>query len=247
MPTIADPFAKAPRSLICAVDATTLRVLLMLATYADFKSGRDAWPSVPNMAAALGVNDRTVQRALKIGVAKGLIKPRIRFRDDGGQTSTGYDCLWLATLQPVEGVTQVSPGGSQESHREGDSVGTQSESDDRKPNDRKNTHPPVGGTDVFESDVTSAAWKRARAEAQNIADFWNEHAGVKPYTLPAKHVPWQLAGAFKRWTGAEVGKIIETVRDSDYCNGSRKHTANLLWAMTPEFGDKLLAGQFTDD
>lgn len=241
MADAADSFAKAPRSLIIALDPPTLRILLMLATYADFKTGRDAYPSVPKMAKQLRVSENTIRRAFKIGVQRGLLKRRDRFVEDGRQTSTCYDCLWLSPLQPVEG------GGFNELKGEASADCSQSEPVNQSPKDQNITHPPVGGVDVFESDVTAAAWKRARAEAQNIADFWNEHAGVKPYTLPAKHVPWQLATAFKRWTGAEVGKIIETVRDSDYCNGSRKHTANLLWAMTPEYGDKLLAGQYDDE
>lgn len=241
MADTATRFAKAPRSLIIALDPPTLRILLMLATHADYKTGRDAFPSVPNMAKELGVAQNTIRRAFKIGVEKGLLKRRLRFTEDGRQTSTCYDCLWLAPLQPVEG------GGCNELKGEASADCTRSEPVYQSPKDQKNTHPPVGGIDVFESDVTAAVWKKARNEAKMIADFWNENAGVKPYTLPEKHVPWQLAGAYRRWTPNELGQIMETVRDSDYCNGTRKHAANLLWAMTPEFGDKLLAGQYDDE
>lgn len=244
MSAIVDPFAKAPKSLIAAVDGTTLRVLLMLATHADFTTGRDAYPSVETLAKELGCKPTAVKRALTIGVRKGLLHRRPRFREDGGKTSSYYDCLWVAgPPSRNSGDTLAAEATEPQSSKR-----LQSEPVDRHPSDRSSTHAP-SCADVYESDCTKKQWTEWRQRAQTIVDFWNKQCpDQKKASLPAKRIPWAIHTAWDRWTAQELGTIICNVRDSTYCAGTDHggRVANLLWAMTPEYGDKLLAGQYDD-
>lgn len=64
-------------SLATATDLTDteFRVLVLLANYADGKTGKRAYPSATTLAQQMGKSDKTVRRALAALVAKGrLIK-----------------------------------------------------------------------------------------------------------------------------------------------------------------------------
>ncbi len=68
---------------------STFAVYQYLAMAADNKT-RKSWPSVPTIAAKIGVSTKTVTRATKELAAKELIEIVPRFRKNGSQTSNYY-------------------------------------------------------------------------------------------------------------------------------------------------------------
>lgn len=77
-------------------------VLVCLADYAD--ADGVAWPSVPSLAKEVQVSDRTVQRALRALAECGIVSVTERVRQDGGQTSNGYQ-LAMPAAPPGDSVS----------------------------------------------------------------------------------------------------------------------------------------------
>lgn len=68
-----------------------LNVLLSLVDRWGWKSIDDfPFPSAKTVAQAIGLNERTVRKALTSMVDQGLIERHERHRDDGGRTSNAY-------------------------------------------------------------------------------------------------------------------------------------------------------------
>ena len=94
---VPEPFVKATPELIKALDGPTLRVVLQLATYADYSTGQNAWPSIETLMTDLGIKSRnTVKSALRTAERKGFLRRHVRSDANGGNTSAHYDCLWIS-------------------------------------------------------------------------------------------------------------------------------------------------------
>lgn len=81
-------------------------VLLALASYTDAE--RSAWPSVGRLARDVGVDRRTVQRALATAEAAGYLHREVRSVD--GRSTTRYTLLGGAAPTPPPGGTHAAPG-----------------------------------------------------------------------------------------------------------------------------------------
>ena len=87
------------------VSASTMAVGLMLATFADYDTGRSAHPSAQTLAALTGRNERTVRQALADLAAHGVIR---KVGVTGGRYS-GIP-IWDLTPGVSPGVPDVTPG-----------------------------------------------------------------------------------------------------------------------------------------
>jgi hypothetical protein len=92
-------FTKTPHWLL-ATDLSdgALRVYAALGMYADYRTGKGAFPSVATLRAATRMSDSTVRRHLRDLLAVGAIERHERFRENGSQTSSE---VWLIADPPV--------------------------------------------------------------------------------------------------------------------------------------------------
>ena len=72
------------------IRALELAVLVMLIDF-WWKPTDMPWPAKAKLAQMLGVSEKTVQRAIKRLINRGLITSEARYRSHGGQTSNRYD------------------------------------------------------------------------------------------------------------------------------------------------------------
>ena len=85
-------------AMIDDLDATTLRVLLRLATFGDYATGENARPAIATLADLLGIHRETVKRALSVGIDKGYLTKREQHLEDGNNAPSIYHCLWVQWL-----------------------------------------------------------------------------------------------------------------------------------------------------
>lgn len=235
MPTVDDPFAKASRSLIQAVDAPTLRVLLMLATYADFSTGKNAYPSIETLMADLGVKSRTtIKHALRVGERKGLLRRVPRSAKDGGDTSASYDCLWISRdCQNIDrGQAKYLTGAGAEDC-------PQPRSHDPDPMTQISTHTPLRGSDV----------NRFRKQAQALVDLYHQRCpNAKRYALPTDFIPPQIVKALAMGRTHRAWHLyFDKVHDSDKLsppNGADEYQTDLIYVLEPQNIAKIEAGRF---
>jgi len=168
-------FALLPDDLICALDGQTVRVLGLLATYADFKTGQNAFPSISTLATRLNVAENTVRRALKLGVKSGALTAHKHHGKGMQQQTTSYDCLWIPSAIIPKKARGVQPT---------EALGVQ-------PTEAyltQNTLLPELGPTLTAPDFRNArAWRVAKSDAQQLIIAWNE---LNPI---AKHPPLEDA------------------------------------------------------
>jgi predicted transcriptional regulator len=85
------------------VRALELAVLVMLIDF-WWKPADMPWPAKAKLAQMLGVSEKTIQRAIKRLIDRGLIKSEARYRSHGGQTSNRYDLTPL--VERLEAVVK---------------------------------------------------------------------------------------------------------------------------------------------
>lgn len=225
-------FAKATESLLQLVDGPTLRVLLMLATHADFNTGTAAFPSVQSIATKLSARGvycgvTAVKRALRIGIERGLLQ-RTRRVTSNGQTSSSYDCLWLnaewnpASLQTVQPVACI-------------------------PTSRQPVNSPRSET-LDREPLKHSYISTSQSEVQQLIEAFNRTCpNAKRYKL-GKNVPPQIHRALQARTVADWTTIFRAVHASDYLTppGDDPNVlrANLLWILRPDNAALIEAGQY---
>lgn len=238
LPMATDKYAFAPTSLIVAVDGPTLRVLLLLATYADFKTGEGARPKIETLAERLGCTRNTVKRALKIGVDSGLLSKVIRKRPDGVNNPSVYTCNWVINSigqnSARQQATDCPPVGQQNGH---DHAPSSSSSE----NHARDIYAPK---DLTREDFkTERSYEEARQSAQLIVDGWNTICpDLQPAYMPTLFIPGLFHDCRKRWNMKELGLIFSKARDSTYCATDGGTT--ILHAL--RYADRFFAGNYDD-
>lgn len=164
-------FALLPDDLICALDGQTVRVLGLLATYADFKTGRNAFPAIATLATRLNVAENTVRRALKLGVKSGALKAHKHHGKGVQQQTTSYDCLWIPTATVKQNTLGVQPT---------EALGVQPT---EAYHPQTTLHPEFGPMLTAADFRDARAWRAAQNDAKRLVAAWNELAPI------AKHPP----------------------------------------------------------
>lgn len=244
-----DPYAPAPRSLLTSgLSSSTIHVILYVGTYADFKTGRNAFPATDTIAEETGLSRRTVYYALKAAIAAGWLNATKRARK-GKKIPTSYDCRWWSEVQPVAQARAVDCTGSRNPlHEVVQPVADNRTSVTDRPKPNVNDLSFAAASAEKMRDGVKATQDEQRAAVNLLVRWYNARCpDLRPYEMPTDLTPPTLAKAL-RWRSikdwvpyfdrANESLSLATIRDGQPCD--------LVWLVKQETVERLEAGAFDD-